>query len=69
MRDQESGLGVGNRLSRIGLTEAFLNFRQEAESFDGIFEGGGIGKPLHNLKDFLLDRFGGHRDHLFRFVL
>ena len=59
--DLTNGLGVGNCLARIGLTKAFFNFRQEAEPFDSILKRGGIRKPLHNLKDFLLDRFSGHR--------
>jgi len=67
--DLTNSLGVGNRLSRIGLTKAFLDFCQEAEPFDRIFKGGGIRKPLHNLKNLLLDRFSGHDNHLVRFVL
>lgn len=60
---------MGNCLARIGLTKAFLDFRQEAESFNRILKRSSIRKPLHNLKDLLLDCFGGHCDHLIRFVL
>ena len=59
---------VGERLACIGLTKPFLDFRQEAEPFNGSLKLGGIRKPLYNLKDFLFHRFSGHRDHLFRFV-
>jgi hypothetical protein len=57
--DLANGLGVGNRLSSIGLTKTFLNFRQETEPFDGILESGRIRKSLDNLKDFLFHRFSG----------
>jgi hypothetical protein len=65
-REQENGLGVGNRLTRIGLAKAFLDLCQEAEAFDRILKRGSIRKPLHDLKDLLFDRFGSHRNHLIR---
>ena len=58
-----------NRFPSIGLTKTFLNFRQETEPFDSIFKGSRIRKTLHNLKDFLLDPFSGHRNHLVRLGL
>ena len=69
LRELKNGFGVGNRLPSIGLAKAFLDFCQEAEPFNGILEGSRIGKSLDNLKDLLLHRFSGHRDHLTRFVL
>ena len=68
-RDQENGLGMGNRLACVGLTEPFFNFGQEAEPLDGIFERGCIGKLLDHVKDLLFHRFNGHRGHLIRFIL
>jgi len=67
--DLTNGLGVGNRLARIRLAKAFLDFCQEAEPFDRILKRSGIRKPLHNLKDLLLDRFSGHRNHLVHLAL
>ena len=64
-----NGLGVRHRLTGIGLTKAFLDFCQEAEAFDRILKSGRIRKPLHNLKDLLLDCFGGHCNHLVRLAL
>ena len=54
----------GYSLPRIGLAKAFISFRQEAKPFDCILKRGGIRKPLHDLKELLLDRFGSHRNHL-----
>jgi hypothetical protein len=67
--DLTNGLGVGDRLARIALTKAFLDFRQETEPFDRILKCGGIRKPLHSPNDFLFDGFSGHRNHLVRFIL
>ena len=64
-----NGLGVGNRLSRIRLAKAFLDFCQEAEPFDRILKRSRIRKSFHDLKDLLLDCFSGHRDHLIRLTL
>ena len=58
-------LGVGNRLARIGLAKAFLDFRQETEPFHRILKRGRIRKSLDNLKDLLLHRFNRHRNYLF----
>ena len=68
-KELTNDLGVGNRLTSIGLTNTFFDFRQEAEPFDGILKGGRIRKSLDNLKDFLFHRFSGHRDHLICLVL
>ncbi len=67
--DLTNGFGVGDCLARVGLTEAFFDFRQEAEPLDGIFERGCIGKLLDRVKDLLFHRFNGHRGHLIRFIL
>ena len=68
-REQENGLGVGDCLPRIGLAKAFFDLCQKAELFDRIFKRGSIRKPLHNLKDLLLDRFSGHCNYLVRLAL
>ncbi|MGH7183432.1 MAG: hypothetical protein ACREJN_15840, partial [Nitrospiraceae bacterium] len=67
--DVMNDLGVGNRLTNIGLPKTFLDFCQETEPLDGIFKGGCIWKPLNNLKDLLFHCFSGHRTHLIRLVL
>ncbi|MDE3042279.1 MAG: hypothetical protein KGJ82_17125, partial [Nitrospirota bacterium] len=67
--DLLNSLGVGNRLTNIRLTKAFLNFCQETEPFDRILKRGIIRNPLHNLKYLLLDRFSSHRNHLVRLAL
>ena len=69
LRELKNGFCVGNRLARIRLAKAFLDFRQKTEPFDSIFKRGGIRKPLHNLKDLLLDRFSGHCNYLVRLTL
>ncbi len=60
----KNGLGVGNRVARIGLAKAFLNFRQETEPFDGILKGSRIRKSLDNLDDLLFYRFSSQDNHL-----
>lgn len=64
-----SGFGMSYRLTNIGLTKAFFNFRQEAEPFDRVLKGSRIRKSLDNLQDLLLDRFGDHRNHFVRLAL
>lgn len=62
--DLTNGLGVGNRLACVGLTEAFFNFCQETKPFDSIFKRGCVREQLDSLKNSLLDGLSSHDNHL-----